>query len=148
MTRLLTDARLALILLAWLVVVQAFTWPSLRCAWFHQVVIDGRVYEGPCAPAGRPGVALVLMAPAPLAAVAAMVRPGGSLKRSLSLVALVALELALIFDSYPGRVLRYPELLRPASSGGEWTVIVNPRPITQVHVDSPPGQMRIPLLRW
>ena len=135
MTRLLTDARLALIMVGWLFLVAGYSTPSMRCLWYHEVVIDGRVYVGPCArawgPAGRPGVALLLMAPAPLAAAAAICRPRGSLKRALGLIALVALELVLIADSFPGRVLRHPQLVIPDSSGGGYSVIVNPHPIEE-----------------
>jgi hypothetical protein len=140
MTRVLTDARLALILLAWLIVTVAWssTWGLPYCLVLHQVVIDGQVYEGGCtpAPAGRFVVALLLMAPAPLAAVAAMFRPRGSLKRALGLLALVALELALILNSLPGRVWTHPQLWMPDQRGG-WRVIVNPRPITEGHVYPP-----------
>ena len=133
MTRLLTDARLALIMVGWLFLEPGYSTPSMRCLWYHEVVIDGRVYVGPCAraPAGRPGVALLLMALAPLAAAVALCRPGGSLKRALGLIALVALELVLIVDSFPGRVLRHPQLVIPDSSGGGYSVIVNPRPIEE-----------------
>jgi hypothetical protein len=134
MTRLLTDARLALILVVWLFLVAGYWWtPTMYCLWYHEVVIDGRVYVGPCAraPAGRPEVALLLMAPAPLAAAAAVCRPRGSLKRALGLIALVALELALILDSFPGRSLTRPELVIPDSSGGGYSVIVDLHPIEE-----------------
>jgi hypothetical protein len=126
--RLLTNARLALITLVWLFVVAGYSTPSARCLWFHEVVINGRVYEGPCASVGQPEVALLLMAPSPLAAAAAICRPHGSLKRALGLIALVAVELALIFDSFPGRVLRYPQL---RVNGDK--VIVDPHPNEEGH---------------
>jgi hypothetical protein len=134
MTRLLTDARLVLILVVWLFLVAGYySTPSVRCLWYHQVVIDGRVYVGPCAraSAGRPEVALLLMAPAPLAAAAAICRPHGSLKRALGLIALVALELALILDSFPGRVLTRPQLVIRDPSGGGYSVIVDLRPVEE-----------------
>jgi hypothetical protein len=125
MTRVHTDARLALILLVWLIVVgimeTLFSW---SCLVLHCVVIDGRVYEGGCTSAGRLVVALLLMAPAPLAAVAAMCRPRGSVRRLFGLVALVALELSLILLSMPGRVLTHPHLLRLDPGGRGWVLII------------------------
>src|SRR5947209_1825574 len=127
MTRVLTDARLAVILLVWLIVVGiTVTLFSMSCAALHRVVLDGRVYEGGCTPAGGLGVALLLMAPAPLAAVAAMFRRG-SLKRLVGLVALVALELTLIIYSLPGRLLTHPHLLGRDPRGG-WTLILADSP--------------------
>jgi hypothetical protein len=143
---LLTDARLALIMVVWLFLMADYSPPSARCLWYHEVVIDGRVYVGPCAraPAGRPGVAVLLMAPAPLAAAAALCRPRGSLKRALGLIALVALELALIADSFPGRVLRHPQLVIPDPSGGGYSVIVDPHPIEEGLFAPPRGVGRWP----
>ena len=42
MTRVITDARLALIMVVWLFVVAGYSGPSYRCLWFQVVVIDGR----------------------------------------------------------------------------------------------------------
>ena len=121
MLRTLTDARLAVLPAAWLIAVGLASLVTVSsCAALHRVVSDGRVYEGGCTRAGPlVPLSLLLMAPAPLAAVAAMSRPGGSLTRLFGLVALVALEVSFILSSPSAYRLTHPHLVWSEPGGGE-----------------------------
>jgi hypothetical protein len=113
------DARLPLIMAAFLATVIFCTERSRTyCAVLHHVVVDGRVYVGGCTTADGYLAQVAVMGLAPLATAVAMLRRGLSLRRWIGLIALVALELAIIGHTVPGRALAHPHLLRADPSRG------------------------------
>ena len=125
MLRILYDARLALLLALCLVAFVAFEEHGRAyCAALHSVTVDGEIYEGGCTSANDWEVSLAIMSMAPLAAVAAMSRPKSSLRRMLLLFVLVALELALIRVSIPGKAALHPGFLRNDPVTGRATLLL------------------------
>ena len=121
----LTSGQFALAMAACLIAVIVCSESArIRCDVLHRIVVDGRTYAGGCTGVGGYRGELAVMGLAPVSAALALSRPGSSLRRSLGLMLLLALEFTAIGVTVPGRALAHPHLIRADPGTGRPVLIL------------------------
>jgi hypothetical protein len=121
----ITDMRFTLVMALCLVALIVRTEASRSfCDALHRVTVDGKSYAGGCTSVHGYRGQLALMSLAPVFAILAMFRPRISLRRFLGLLVILALELAAISWTVPGRALAHPHLIRADPASGRMVLIL------------------------